>query len=214
MCFFASCFVSCRFFVLHLLLALLMFRAFHLASFLVLCCCYLQWCVISRLALLLFVLVHRPHLVLLLLVVVLCFVFFLFVVVLCFPLLLLVVVPHTLHYHCLMWFLAFCCHFLLWSFTLHYSCLLWSLALCYCCLLCPSPCIITICCGFSSPCFVVPHIFPNIHLTFPCCYYLLWFVTLHLALLLLVCQGDVLPPLLPCVGFGAWSWRCCLRKIK
>ncbi len=42
LCFFASCSVSCCFFVLHLFLAPLMFHTFHLALLLVLCCYYLR----------------------------------------------------------------------------------------------------------------------------------------------------------------------------
>ncbi len=164
LCFFSLCSVSCCFFVLHLFLAPLMFHAFHLALFLVLCCYYLRWCVISRLALLLFVLVHCPHLVLLLFIVVLCFVFLLLVVVLHLALLLFVVplsLPciTTTCYGSLPCVVVPCCG--------------------------PSPCIVVACCVLCLTLllFVVIHSFHivlSLH-TFSKYSPQLWFVIPHLA---------------------------------
>jgi hypothetical protein len=130
--------VNVWFFVFFCIVFLVFFRVFNLASLLVLCCCYLWWCVISHLALLLFVLVHCP------------------LTLHCGYLLW----SFILHCCYLLWSLTLHCDYLLWSFTLHCYCLLWSLALWCCWLLCLSPCITIAWCGSSpSPCFTVQHLF-------------------------------------------------------
>ncbi len=164
LCFFASCSVCCCFFILHLFLAPLMFHTFHLALLLILCCYYLRWCVISRLALLLFVLVHCPHLALLLFVVVL-LLCVLVVVVLHLALSLFVCHCHYLALPLLamvprlaLLFLVMVLHLalllLVVSFALHYYCLLWFILFTLFCHSTRFPnihptffCVITICCG-------------------------------------------------------------------
>jgi hypothetical protein len=63
---------------------------------------------------------------------------------------------------------------------------------------------------WSLPCVVVIHYRPSIHLIHPCVitiHSLPCIVNPHLTLLVLAYWGYVLP-LLPCVGFKAWSSRC------
>jgi hypothetical protein len=153
------CFVSC-FFYLRLFLAPLMFRAFHLASPLTLCCCYLRWCVISHLALLFVCFGSSPSPCITITCVVLCFVFSLFVLVIRVVLCHYLLGSLALHCHYLLWFFTLHCCCLLWYFTLHCWCLLWSFAFHYCCWLYPLPCIIISCYGSPpSLCFVAPHLF-------------------------------------------------------
>jgi hypothetical protein len=80
------------------------------------------------------------------------------------------------------------------SFALHYYFLLWFAS-------------------FTLFCRSTP--FSNIDLIFLCvvttCYGLS-FLTLRYCYLFV--EVMYFPPLLPFVGFGAWSWRCCLKKIR
>jgi len=186
-----------------------------------LCCCCLPWCIVPRLALLLFVMVHCLHLALLLL----------FIVVCCYYLCGLL--PFALHCYCLLWCIAF---------TLHYCCLVWCIVhglalLLFIVVYCPWPYTIVTYCGlsplfcftiifcygsssftlqycyllwcvalalhYSSPCVVCCsllcfatsslHAFSKFSFHLPLCCYLLWFAIFCL-MLLLTCWGDVLPP--------------------
>jgi len=90
------------------------------------------------------------------------------------------------------------------SLTLRYYCLLWYIILCLVLLL-----------------FVVVHhlcralllLFVMVHHLLPCdvnaCY-----SASPLRCPLFACWGDVLPPLLPCAGYGDWSMKCYVLSSK
>jgi len=92
--------------------------------------------------------------------------------------------------------LVLCCYYLLWWVAL--------------------PCIVVACCDslfftlryyFVAPCLLQVLTSPSLMLL------LLWFVTPYLALMLLACWGDILPPFLPCVGSRIRSARSHLKRI-
>jgi hypothetical protein len=163
---------------------------------------YLLWCVIFHLALLLLVVVHC-----------LCLSLSLLLVVVCHPLLCITIfeVFHLLFCInvacCGVLSLALCCYYLLWCVIPHFTLLLivvchprLVLLLLFTMVCHPSPCPTTTCCGVSpSPyaivdhcglsflalccCFVTPSLF-QVLISLCCC--LMWFVTPHLVLLLML----------------------------
>lgn len=147
LCFCSSCFDFFFVFALHLLLAIIVIATWCAMSFLALCYCYLAWCVVPCLVLLLFIIMYGPNLA---------------------TLQLFVVVRHPLHYVVATYrgassFTLHCCYLLSCiAFTVHCCCcLLWfvvttcvvfrhlfCIAIAYYSALL-SPCIIVICCGLS-----------------------------------------------------------------
>ncbi len=180
------------------------------------------WFIICHLVLLLLVVVHRP-----LHCVVACYgaSFSPCTVIVCYgPLSL------TLRYYYLLWCIILCLVLLLFVVVRHLChalllLLLWSIVLCLAMLMLVivhHPCLTMLLLLFdvihhSLPCITVSslHTFYRYspHFSLCCWCYLLWFIVPHLVLLF-ACWGDVLPPFLPCAGYGDWSMKCYVLSSK
>jgi hypothetical protein len=210
---------------MHCVFFLVVF-CFELAFCQRLCCCLFSPCIIPCLGLLLFALVLHHFLPCIVLLIVACG-FSPYIVATYDG-----ASSFALCCYCLFWFIAFalCCHCLMWSISLHCCYLLWFLTLCYyslyfvslnlrCCYLLWCV-VLTICYSIHYDssffawhcCFIIPHlfqVFTSLSFGLPL------LAMVHRSLPSIVCLLKwCTPPLLPCAGFGAWSWRCHIKKIR